>query len=45
MKNDWNNLFKKGEIINENEIVLPIPGSYVVAAGIGGKEIKWQRMM
>lgn len=29
---------KKGEIINENEIVLPVPGSHVVATGIGGKE-------
>lgn len=29
---------KEGEIINENEIVLPVPGSHVVAAGIGGKE-------
>lgn len=29
---------KKGEIINENSIVLPVPGSHVVAAGIGGKE-------
>lgn len=24
--------------INENEIVLPVSGSHVVAAGIGGKE-------
>lgn len=40
VRNDWNNLLKKGEIINENEIVLPIPGSHVVATGIGGKEIK-----
>jgi hypothetical protein len=31
---------KKGEIINENEIVLPVPGSHVVALGISGKEIK-----
>ena len=38
MRNGWNNLLKKGEIINENEIVLPVPGSHVVAAGIGGKE-------
>lgn len=29
---------KEGEIINENEIVLPVFGSHVVAAGIGGKE-------
>ena len=25
----------------ENEIVLPVPGSHVVAAGIGGKEKKY----
>jgi hypothetical protein len=31
---------KEGEIINENEIVLPVTGSHVVAAGIGGKEIR-----
>lgn len=29
---------KEGKIINENEIVLSVPGSHVVAAGIGGKE-------
>jgi hypothetical protein len=29
---------KEREIINENEIVLPVPGSHVVDAGIGGKE-------
>lgn len=29
---------KEGEIINENEIVLPVTISHVVAAGIGGKE-------
>lgn len=29
---------KEGKIINENEIVLPVSGSHVVAAGIGGKE-------
>jgi hypothetical protein len=29
---------KEGEIINENEIVLPVPGGHVVAAGIGGKK-------
>lgn len=29
---------KNGEIINENEIVLPVPGGHVVAVGIGGKE-------
>lgn len=40
VRNDWNNLLKKGEVINENEIVLPVPGSHVVAAGIGGKENK-----
>jgi hypothetical protein len=31
---------KEREIINENEIVLSVSGSHVVAAGIGGKEIK-----
>lgn len=29
---------KNGEIINENEIVLPVPSGHVVAVGIGGKE-------
>jgi hypothetical protein len=29
---------KEGKIINENEFVLPVPGSHVVAAGIGEKE-------
>lgn len=31
---------KEGGVINENEIVLPVSGSHVVAAGIGGKENK-----
>jgi hypothetical protein len=31
---------KEGEIINENKTLLPIPGSHVVAAGVGGKEIE-----
>ena len=42
VRNGWNNLLKKGEIINENEIVLPVPGSHVVAAGVGGKEKAWE---
>jgi hypothetical protein len=29
---------KEGEIINENKTLLPIPGSDVYPAGIGGKE-------
>jgi hypothetical protein len=33
---------KEGEIINENETILPVPGSHVVAAGIGGKEKAWE---
>lgn len=28
----------KREIINENEIVLPVSGNHVMVAGIGGKE-------
>ena len=37
-RKDWNSWWKGGEKDYENEIVLPVPGSHVVALGIGGKK-------
>lgn len=34
----YNKIYFRNQIINENEFVLPVPGSHVVADGIGGKE-------
>lgn len=37
-RKDWNSWWKGREKDYENKILLPISGSHVVAAGIGGKE-------